>query len=226
MADDNQIILAAMQSFTGLVNSKIKADLAKYDVDARIQAQKDATELSFERGLYKQEINNRTTIANNQYNATLGELKTKYDKLENLGMLEEEYVKKISDSADGTVDGIGILNDIKNLNLADFQTTTTEVEDTGSTLKNLEAADLENTEIISVLNTMLKDSESSIELAEKVKEVAMSDYIYLNDDLSEGRLMEIFSETYKEFIVNEDGSVLTDENGVPRPVSSTSVVVV
>lgn len=218
MASDSQILLASLQGLFGLVDKKIQSDLAKYEVDAKVKATKEAADLSYERKKHVNDINNRTTILNAEYNNQLEEVQKKHAAVSSLGLLEDEYVKKIADSADGTVDGISILKDLKSTTVDDFKITVDEVKNTGNLLNDLEVAKNKNIQVINVLDNMLSDAGASIGLANAVKEAAVQDYNYLNDDLSNSTLIQIFNEKFKDYQVDSSGSFVTDADGNPTKI--------
>ena len=218
MASDSQILLASLQGLFGLVDKKIQSDLAKYEVDAKIKATKDAANLSFERKKHVNDINNRTTILNAEYNNQLEEVQKKHAAVSSLGLLEDEYVKKIADSADGTVDGISILKDLKSTTLDDFKITVDEVENTGNLLNDLEVAKNKNIQVINVLDNMLADAGPAIALANRVKETAVQDFNYINDNLGNSTLIPIFNETFKDYQVDSSGNFVLDGDGNPTKI--------
>ena len=216
--DNNTLILKALQGLTSLVNSKVQSDLAKYEVDAKIKATKDAARLSYERKKQVNDINNRTTILNAEYNNQLEEVEKKHAAVSALGLLETEYVKNIADTADGTPDGQSILSDLKSTTLDDFKITVDEVENTGNLLNDLEVAKNKNIQVINVLDNMLADAGPAIALANRVKETAVQDFNYINENLSNSTLIQIINETFKDYQVDSSGNFVLDRDGNPTTI--------
>ena len=217
-SDTTKVAIHAINAFTDLLTQQTKVKLAEMEHAQTIQDKKDASNLAFERRLYANDLNNRIQTASLEHAANLGEIKEKYEKLENLGMIKDDFARKIADTADGTEDGKSILDDLETFTLTDFQTSTQDVENTGNMLNDLSVADTRNRQVITVLDNMLAHADESIDLADRVKIQAQQDFNYLNDDLSTSALVEIFNTEFKDYIVNEDGTLVTDKDGNPAPV--------
>ena len=65
---------------------------------------------------------------------------------------------------------------------------------------------------------MLADAGPAIALANRVKVTAVQDFNYINENLSNSTLIQIFNETFKDYQVDSSGNFVLDGDGNPTKI--------
>ena len=195
--------MAVLSVLKETAERKLAADKAEALATKKMSHANNMVQINNENAKEKRNLSQSIDTAQLDYNNKLKAHKVKYDKVAALDMLEADYFNEIGKRPKFQTDEAQeILQSLKTFTYDDFETSASEVKQSGDHKQDMAEA-LRITEIKGMfLDEALKDAEEGAELAGIYMDETSADYELWNDSFDRSALANRFMQEYTNSVYN------------------------
>ena len=198
------LVVAALQNFANVANMFATAKLAEAKYEKGLEREEELINLKHKNSQEQIELRSSLSALKDTYTTQFGDIKDQYDKLDDLGLISQEWFQKLKGGQFETKEGESIFKDLQSSSFNSLITSIDEIEKTTGMTDTYNQAIEKNYAIESALNLLEKENKKGIALASALYTEAQKDYDIMFDDFSEGNLSRLFKDKFVDTTIDSE----------------------